>query len=227
MLILIVKTVIIFSALLLLMRLLGKRQLGELELSELVVSILIADVASVPIQSPELNIWYGLVPCITLFLCEYLLAWATMKSVGIRRVVCGKPCFLVVRGEIRQEEMKKCRFTVDELAEELRKKDVADIAEVQYAVLETDGTLNVILFPPERAVTAAQMGVSVEDDGYGVVLVEDGVVLLENLRFLGRDEAWLENEIRARGCAGLRDVYTLICYESGKIYFAKKVPPSP
>ena len=226
MLIIIVKTVVIFLFLLLLMRLLGKRQLGELELSELVVSILIADVASVPLQSPELSIWYGLVPCATLFCCEYLLAWATMKSVWVRRVACGKPCFLVVRGVICQKEMKKCRFTVDELAEELRKKDVSDISEVQYAVLETDGTLNVILVPGKRAVTAEQMGVAVEDDGYGVVVIEDGALLRENLRFLNRDEQWLEREMRKRKCRAVKDVYALICYESGKIYFAKKDPPS-
>ena len=108
----IIRTVVIFFVLLLLMRLLGKRQLGELELNELVVSILIADLASVPLQSPDLSIWYGLVPCAALFACEYLLAWATMKSVGLRRVVCGTPCFLVIRGEICQKEMRRCRFTV-------------------------------------------------------------------------------------------------------------------
>ena len=218
----IVKTVVIFFTLLTLMRLLGKRQLGELELSELVVSILIADVASVPLQSPDLSIWYGLVPCAVLFVCEYLLALVTMKSVAARRVICGKPCFLVVRGVIRQQEMRRCRFTVDELAEELRKKDVADLSEVEYAVLETDGTLNVILFPAHRAVTAAQMSVPVEDNGYGVVLVEDGTVLEENLRFMGRDRLWLDGELRVRNCDGPEGAYAFILYESGKIYFAPR-----
>lgn len=218
----IIRTVVIFFVLLLLMRLLGKRQLGELELNELVVSILIADLASVPLQSPDLSIWYGLVPCAALFACEYLLAWATMKSVSLRRIVCGTPCFLVIRGEICQREMRRCRFTVDELAEELRKQGVGDISEAQYAVLETDGTLNVILYPDRRPVTAGQLSIPVDDDGYGVVLVEDGVVLDGNLRFMKRDMAWLQKELKSRGCAGPREAYALILYESGKIYFSKK-----
>ena len=218
----ILRTVIIFFTLLLLMRLLGKRQLGELELNELVVSILIADLASVPLQSPDLPLWYGLVPCAALFSCEFLLSWASMKSVGLRRVVCGKPCFLVVHGMIRQDEMRRCRFTVDELAEELRKQGVGDISDAQYAVLETDGTLNVILYPDGRPVTAGQLSIPVDNDGYGVVLVEDGTVLDENLRFMKRDRSWLEQEASKRGCDSLREVYALILYESGKIYFSKK-----
>ena len=218
----ILKTVIIFVSLLILMRLLGKRQLGELELNELVVSILVADVASVPLQSPELPLWYGLVPSATLFLCEYLLAWATMKSVTLRKLVCGKPCFLVVHGVIQQREMRRCRFTVDELAEELRKQDVTDVNDVQYAVLETDGTLNVILIPEERPATAGQLGVAAPDDGYAVILVEDGVLLRQNLQFAGKDEKWLRRELRSRNCREISEVYALILFESGKIFFAKK-----
>ena len=218
----IIKTVVIFAALLFLMRLLGKRQLGELELSELIVSILVADVASVPLQSPDLPIWYGLVPCVTLFLCEYFLAYFTMKSVGVRKLVCGKPCFLVVRGVIQQRTMRQCRFTVDELAEELRKKDVTDLDSVQYAVLETDGTLNVILNPAERPATAGQLGLETPDTGYAVILIEDGALLRENLGVCGKNEKWLSAELRRRGCASPSEVYALILHESGKIYFAKK-----
>lgn len=218
----ILKTVIIFVVLLFLMRLLGKRQLGELELSELVVSILVADVASVPLQSPELPIWFGLVPCLTLFLCEYFLAFFMMKSVTVRKVVCGKPCFLIVHGVIQQREMRNCRFTVDELAEELRKHDVTDISNVQYAVLETDGTLNVILPPAERPVTAGQMDIALEDDGYAIILIEDGKLLKQNLAVSKKDNVWLQHELRRHGCKDVRDVYALILYESGNIFFAKK-----
>ena len=221
---LVIKTVVIFAVLLFLMRLLGKRQLGEMELSELIVSILVADVASVPLQSPDLSIWFGLVPSITLFLCEYFLAYFTMKSVTLRKIVCGKPCFLVIRGKVQQKAMRQCRFTMDELTEELRGRDVTDISDVQYAVLETDGTLNVVLYPAERPATAGQVGAAAEDDGYAMLLIEDGTVLRENLRAAGRDLDWLRGELRSRGCASPREVYALMLYESGKIYFAAMEP---
>ncbi len=216
------RTVIIFAVLLATMRLLGKRQLGELELSELVVSIMAADAASVPLQDPGLSLWYGIVPCLTLFLCEYLLAWSMLKSIRLRLFVCGKPCFLVIKGVIQQKEMRKCRFTVDELAEELRKKDVNDISAVQYAVLETDGTLNVLLRPDQRPPTCRQLDLPPEDDGYATIVVEDGVLLRSNLEAAGRDNLWLQAQLRQHGCGDLRQVYALVVYESGKVFFAKR-----
>lgn len=222
MLILILRTFIIYIVLIALMRILGKRQLGELELSELIVSILAADVVSIPLQNPDLSIWHGILPCTALIICEYVLAWLTMKSVAIRKLTCGKPCFLIIHGKIQQQMMHKCRFTVDELAGELRKSDVTDISDVEYAVLETDGTLNVILYPGERPATAAQMGLDPEDDGYAVILIEDGALLRQNLKLVGKNETWLQHELESRGCKSPRSVYAFIVYKSGKIYFAKK-----
>lgn len=216
------RTVVIFLTLLVLMRLLGKRQMGELELSELVVSILIADVASVPLQNPELPLASGLVPCVILFLCEYLLSLLTLKSVTMRRWFCGRPCFLIIGGVIQQRAMKKCRYSVDELAEELRGHDVNDIAAVQYAVLETDGDLNVILYPEHRPATAGDLKCVPEDDGYATVLISDGALLRRNLASCGKDEKWLRRELQKRGCAHWRQVYAFVLFESGKVFFAEK-----
>ena len=186
------RTVIIYFTLLLLMRLLGKRQMGELELSELVVSILVADVASVPLQNPDLPLTYGLFPTLELFALEFLMSWLTMRSVRLRKLLCGKPCFLIVRGKIMQRAMRKNRLTVDELSEELRSRDVTDISSVQYAVLETDGTLNIILYPSERPVTLRDLQLAAEDDGYATVLIADGTLMERNLRLCGKDRAWLK-----------------------------------
>lgn len=216
------KTVVVFLTLLVSMRVLGKRQLGELELSELVVSILAADLAAVPLQAPELPLWYGVVPVAVLFLCELFFSLLTMKSVTARRLLCGKPCFLIREGVICQREMRRCRFTADELMEELRGKDVFDPASVRYAVLETDGTLNVILYPEHRPATAGQLQLAAEDTGYPVVLIEDGKLKRENLRAAGVNERWIEGELRRRGCKGAERVYLLIRFGSGAVYFAEK-----
>ena len=218
----IVKTVVIFFVLLLLMRLMGKRQLGELELNELVVSILAADLASAPLQNPELPLYSGIVPVITLFLTELSLSLLTMKSISLRKLLCGKPCFLIREGEICQDSMRRCRLTVDELTEELRGQNVSDPATVQYAVLETDGTLNIILYPDQRPVTAGQLQLSPEDDGYATVIIEEGTLLNRNLRAVGKDEAWVKKELQRRGCGSIRQVYLMLLFRSGKIYFAEK-----
>lgn len=222
MLILIFRTVIVFFAILVLMRLLGKRQMGELELSELVVSILVADVASVPLQNPELPLISGLLPAVVLFAGEYLMSWLTLKSVRLRQIFCGQPCYLIVKGEILQKAMRASRYTVDELSEQLRMHAVTDISTVQYAILETDGTLNVILYPEYRTATLRDLKLSAEDDGYATTIIEDGTLLRSNLHHCGLDEAWLKKELTHRGCGSVKQVYAMIYFESGKIYFAEK-----
>ncbi|MCD8389340.1 MAG: DUF421 domain-containing protein [Oscillospiraceae bacterium] len=218
----VIRTLIIFITLLLLMRLLGKRQLGQLELSELVFSILIADVAAVPLQSADIPLWHGLLPCAVLFIGEFLLSFFSMKSVRLRRLLFGKPCFLVIEGKIQQQMMNACRFTLDELTEELRRHSILDIGSVQYAVLETDGTLNAVLYPDLRPATAGQLNLPAENDGYAVILIEDGAVLKQNLKLTGRNEAWLQKELRRHDCESPAEVYALILYRSGKVYFARK-----
>ncbi|MGN1003170.1 MAG: DUF421 domain-containing protein [Oscillospiraceae bacterium] len=217
------RTVILFVTLLILMRILGKRQMGELELSELVVSVLVADLASMPLQDIGIPLMNGLIPIVVLFCCELIISDAMLKSIKLRRLLCGKPCLLVKDGKIQQEEMKKCRFTVDELTEELRGRDITDISKVKFAILETDGTFNAILQPGEMPVTAAQMGVQATDDGYAVLVVEEGRLMSENLKLVGRNEAWLEKELQRRGVKSVRDVYALIVFSAtGKVYFQKR-----
>ena len=137
--IVIIRTGIIYFALLAAMRLMGKRQLGEMELSEFVVASLIADLASHPLQDVGIPMTNGLVPILTLLCLELLIAGLSMKSIRLRTLLFGRPSMLVVRGKIDQREMRANRFTADELMQELRKKGIFDLSQVEYAVLETDG----------------------------------------------------------------------------------------
>lgn len=216
------RTVIIFFLLLVLMRLLGKRQLGELELSELIVSVLMADLAAAPMQDPDIPLLQGLLPLLVLFLCELLMAFLTVRSVKLRALLCGKPSLLIRNGVILQQEMRHCRFTVDELTEELRNQGIIDLSTVKYAVLETDGALSVIPFAADAPVTARQMGVTTDEPGYPYIIVNEGRILLENLRLCGRNEKWLNGELKRRGAKSPKEVYIMILYENGSIYYAAK-----
>lgn len=213
------RTIIIFSTLLLLMRILGKRQMGELEPSELVVSVLIADLASMPLQDIGIPLLNGLVPIVILFSCELVISGVTMRSVKLRAVICGKPCMLIENGRIIQKNMRICRFTVDELTEELRSRDVSDISSVKYAVLETNGILNTVLYSSQMPPTAQQLGVRTAELGYPYIVIEEGRVLSENLRLSGHDDRWLEHELRQRGASGPESVYVMIAYGTGEVYF--------
>ncbi len=220
--IVLIRTLIIYFALLLAMRLLGKRQLGEMELSEFVVAALIADLASHPLQDMGIPLLNGLVPILVLFCCEVLIAGLSLRSVRLRGLIFGKPSLLIVKGRILQKEMFRNRFTPDELMQELRSLGITDPAGIEYGVLETNGRLSVIPFPAERPATAAQLGIDPGEGGYPSILISDGRLLSDNLRRLGFDRNWLEARLREHGASSPRQVFLMTSTPSGAGYFAAK-----
>lgn len=222
MVILIFRTMILFLSLLLFYRLLGKRQLGELELSELTVSMLIADISAIPLQDIGIPLINALVPMVVLFALELLLSVLTESSVRLRGLLWGKPCFLIEQGKINQREMRRCHFTPDELTQELRRQSVVDLNTVEYAILETDGTLSVLLTPPNRAPSAAQLGVVSESVGYTTTIIEQGRILGDNLHKCGRDKRWLHRELHRQGFRDAKEVYFMTVNAAGQVYIAGK-----
>lgn len=202
------------------MRIMGKRQMGELELPELIVAVLIADLGAHPLQDIGIPLMNGLLPIIVLFCCEVLLAGVAIKSVKLRGILFGKPSFLIRRGVIDQREMRNNRFTLDELTQELRENNVSDISTIEYAILETNGKLNIMLFPEEMPARAKDVGVTIPDAGYPLIVINEGRVLSDNLRVLGKEDKWLEKELRKRGVATAQDVYFMALDHANNIYFA-------
>lgn len=220
--IVLVRTLIIYFALLLALRLLGKRQLGEMELSEFVVAALIADLASHPLQDMGIPLINGLIPILVLCCCEVLIAGLSMKSIRLRSLIFGKPSLLIVKGKILQQEMYRNRFTLDELMQELRSQAVTDLSSVEYGVLETNGKLSLILSPEERPATAGQLKLQAKDEGYPSIVISDGRVLEANLRHLGLDRAWLDRQLRSRGASSPRQVFLMTVSSTGTVYYAAK-----
>lgn len=214
-----IRTLIIFIALMISTRLAGKRQMGELELNELIVAVLMANLASHPLQDIGIPLINGLIPVLTLFCCEVIIAGINMKSVWFRGFLHGKPSILIANGVVNQREMRKNRLSLEELTENLRNHSITDIRKVKYAILETNGTLNAILFPAERPVTAAQMNITTEDPGFPSIIINDGKIMKENLRLLGKDEQWLMDELRKRNAKGPEDVYLMMLNNMDQIYY--------
>ena len=216
------RTAAIYALLLFAMRLLGKRQLGELELSELVVTVLVADIAVRPIAETQAPFFQSLAPLLVLFGSEYLISVMSLHSVKLRQFLFGKPSVLIEHGRINQTEMKRNRFTLDELMQELRNQGVQDIRAVDYAVLETSGVLNLLLKASEQPVTPSQLGLPLAEPGYATILINNGRTLSENLRKVGRDERWLQKELNQRGIRRAQDVYYLQINEAGEISLQEK-----
>lgn len=222
MLIVVGRTLLFYVLLLASMRLLGKRQLGDLELSELVVTVLIADIAVSPIVDPELQAMSALVPLAVLFGCEWLLSYVAMKNQRLRAFLFGKPSILIRRGKIDQREMRRNRFTLDELLQELRMQGVLDLSSVEYAILETNGQLCAILRAEDSPATPKQLGIAVRDDGWPTVVISDGVILHDNLRRCGRDEVWLRRTLNEQGYGAPESIFLMTVNDAGAVYISEK-----
>ncbi|MBQ8974711.1 MAG: DUF421 domain-containing protein [Oscillospiraceae bacterium] len=216
----IIRTIIIFTAIVVSMRIMGKRQLGQLEPAELVVAVLISDLASHPLQDVGTPLLYGLAPVITLLCLQIIISGVMLKSVRVRRLLCGSPSVIIKDGKIVQSEMRKNRLTIDELGEELRKKDVTDISSVRYAVVETDGSMSVILFSRCAPLTPQQADIQVADSDIPLVIINDGRLIAENLRQLGKDERWLRNQLHRYKVSDTAQVFMMSADRGGGIYVA-------
>lgn len=199
-------------------RLMGKRQIGELEPSELVLSLLIADLAAVPMQDFGLPLLMGVVPILTLLCLSQILSGLTVKSLRFRALLCGRPSVVVAEGKVLPDQMRRNRFTADELMEELRVAGVTDLRTVRYAVLETTGRVSVLPYAGDQPPSARQMGKRVPEPGLPVTVVSDGRVLDRNLTRLGLDRAWLEKTLRAQGLSSPAGVFLLTVNELGEVY---------
>lgn len=216
------RTVVLYLLLILGIRLMGKRQVGELEPTELVLAMLLSDLAAVPMQDFGLPLLYGVVPIITLLCLTMILSVATMRSVRLRALLCGKPSIVVQDGKLRQQEMKKVRMTVDELIEELRLQGVTDLSSVKYAILETSGQVSVLLYQHFQPATPQQLGLQVQTDQLPVIIINDGRVMDHNLTFLGYDRKWLANQLRQLGASSPKAVFLLTADRNGTVHYTPK-----
>ena len=162
MLISLIRAVVLYLALILVVRLMGKRQLGEMEPMEFVVTMLIANLAAVPMQETGTPLLAGLLPILVVLSVELVLSVLTYRSVGMRRFLCGKPVILIENGRLLQQNLKKTRVNTDELAEYLRIQGVTDLSQVQYAILETSGNISILPYARFAPACAKDAGIKVE-----------------------------------------------------------------
>ena len=210
------RTAILYLLLIVGLRLTGKRQIGELEPIELVLTMLLSDLASVPMQDFGIPLINGVIPIITLLAMSMLLSCLSLRSVRFRTLICGKPALIIRDGQLQQAAMRHNRLTLDELFEELRSQGVTDIRDVKYAILETGGQLSVLLRTAADGthrmgmLGAIQMNLTCKDDVFlPTVIINDGRLLRDNLRRAGRDETWLQKQLREKGVHAPTQVFLL------------------
>ena len=217
------RTVILYLLLMVGLRLMGKRQIGELEPSELVLTLIISDLASVPMQDFGIPLANGVFPIVTILCLSLLMSYFSLKSIRFRSLVCGRPTLIIREGKLLQANMAKNRFTLDDLYEQLRSQGISDLSAVKYAILETSGQVSVLPYAKNSPVTAQDLGLTGPDQvTLPVLLINDGHVMGENLRAVGRDRAWLDKQLRQRQLTSPRQVFLLTVDEAGTVVCVTK-----
>ena len=215
------RTLFLYLVLILVIRLMGKRQVGQMAPAEFVVTMLVANLASIPMQDGGIPLFSGLVPILTVLGVELVLSWWTLRHTAFRQLLCGKPVILIDNGVILQKQLRQTRITLDELMGHLRTKDVLDIRQVQFAILETDGTLSVFPYAEKVPATAQDAGIKVKPQEIPLTIIEDGVLLQQNLRLSGKDSQWVRSALREKN-AKQEDTFLLALLGTQVIFIPKE-----
>ena len=199
MLVIFIRSILIYIVVLVVMRLMGKREIGQLQPFELVVSIMIADLAATPISNSGIPLMNGVIPILGLLVMDLIISVCNMKSLKVRQLISGKPSILIYRGKIDEKNLKRERFTINELQERLRDNNIMNLGDVEYAILETSGQINVIQKPNKRNAIPEDFGLEPDYEGISYDLVIDGKIMYDNLTILGKDYKWLKTQVKKFG----------------------------
>lgn len=222
MLIVFVRTLILYIVIVIVLRLLGKRQIGQLQPSELVVALIIADLAAVPMANVGIPLINGIISIITLFIMEELLSLISMKSEGARGIISGKPSILIERGIIVEKELRRIRYNLNDLLEQLRLKNFANLEDIDYAILETSGQLSVIPKAENKPVTIKDLNIKPTPQQMPITVIIDGRIISDNLYKIGLTNAWIINELRINKINSAKDIFFAYLNPEKKLVFQLK-----
>lgn len=217
----VIRTIILYTVIIITVRMMGKRQISELQTSELVVTLLMSNIASIPMQDTDQSLLSGIIPIFVLVICEILISLLMLRFSGFRALICGHPVIVINDGRIDRKAMAALRLSTEDLFEELRQKDVFDIRDVSYAIVETNGKMSILKKAASDTVTAGQMGICAKDNGMQAVVISDGEIADSSLRFCGLSRKWLK-KILSLEKTKLSDIFIMTADKTRKYHIIRK-----
>lgn len=216
MIVVLIRSIILYIAVLISLRVMGKGEIAEMNAFDLVITLLLAEVAAIPMQNNEIPILYGIASITGLVFMQIVISFITLKSRKVRFLLNGKPTILIDNGIIDYQALKHERVTLDELLEQLRVQGYFNLKDVQYAILETDGNLSVV---PK---STYQNPPSKDFNRLPVPLILDGELLKSNLNHINRDVDWLLGSLRNYGIHSISQTLICVLDENDKLFVQKK-----
>jgi len=226
MLIVVVRTLLLYTLVIVALRLMGKREVGQLQPFELVVILMISELAAIPSENVAVPLLSGVIPILTLLFASLMLALISLKSENARAIICGTPSILIERGKILEHELRKNRYNLSDLLEELRLKNIPNISDVEFAVLETNGQVSVFPKSQKRPTIPADFHIKTSYEGLPLTLIMDGTLNSQNLQQSNKDHTWLKKELKKQKIDQIEDVFLASLDSSGTLFAQAKSRPS-
>ncbi|MBU8879526.1 DUF421 domain-containing protein [Bacillus sp. FJAT-29790] len=199
------RTVAIYVVILLIFRAMGKKELGQLSVVDLVVSIMLAEMAVLAVENPKDPFFRHMLPMLILMIIQIVLAYVTLKSKKFRNLLDGEPIIIINKGKIDENAMRKHRYNFDDLLLQLRGKDIRNITDVEFAILETTGELSVLKKEKKKTGTMT------------IPLILDGVIQEASLERINETNFWLRQQLKKRGYDDIQNI-SFCSYENGQFY---------
>ncbi len=215
MVIVLIRTILIYIILVIAMRLMGKRQIGELEISDLITTLLISEIATLPITEPEIPFLHAIVPIIILLTIEVVVSMLLALSPKLKNLLTARPTTLIKDGIINQKAMRDARLSFDELFSELRSQSIDDISQIKYAILEQNGKITIAQKARFRQPNAEQLHIKVKETGLFHIVIEQGCPNLHGMQQLNISHQELVNHLSKKGLI-ISEVYLMIINDSGE-----------
>ncbi|MFS0689842.1 DUF421 domain-containing protein [Sporosarcina sp. 179-K 8C2 HS] len=200
------RTIFLYAFLVFILRVMGKREVGELGVIDVVVFIIMAEVVAFSLESPEKKIIHSIFPVLLLLGIQLLTSYISLKSKKFRDVVDGDPTLIIQDGVIQEDQMRKHRYNLDDLFQQLREQQIGSVREVSYAYLEPSGNLSVFTNENSQPVLA---------------LISDGIIQSRHVKIIGKSDEWLVQELKEQGVNDVKQIF-YCSFEEGKLHFQLK-----
>jgi uncharacterized membrane protein YcaP (DUF421 family) len=216
-----VRSVIGFFSLLIFAKLLGKEQISQLTFFDYVLGITIGSIAATLTTDLSSSAWPHWVGLFGWCLWGYLMELITMKWRYAAKYIEGEPTIVIMDGKILESTLKKTKYRASDVMELLRNKDIFDLTQVAFAIIEPNGQISVLRKPDYEPLTAKDMNITKKTSGISTEIIYDGILIEENLRQINKDRNWLINELRLQGIKDTSEVFLATINPSGSLFIDK------
>lgn len=222
MIIILIRSILIYTILLISLRLMGKAELSQMQPFEFVIILMLAEHAALPMEDLGIPLINGFIAIFTLLIIQITVSYISLKSNLARKIICGKPSILINKGKIDEKEMRRLRININDLIEQLRIKDYPSLGDVEYAILETNGEISIIPKHNKKVITREDMKCKSSSEEIPLSLIIDGTIIYRNLTIANFTEDWLIKQLKKRNISKPKYVFYAYLDKSKKLHFQTK-----